>query len=243
MSARKRSGQGPGEASGQKSAHGAHINQADGEAGLWDRVKKTVDPLDAKQRALYSQALAEFLDQGGAGTAAPPTAISRQATKPHPAQSKPAAMKHHAPGHPAATVSAALQARKPRHQGQPPLVEMDRKTRSRVAKGRTPISARLDLHGLRQHEAHDVLRSFIWRSHSAGHRTVLVITGKGTRIRDPHPDAPPWAVGSGILRQAVPGWLSAPDMRAAVLGVETAHASHGGEGALYVRLRAQRSSQ
>jgi DNA-nicking Smr family endonuclease len=86
------------------------------------------------------------------------------------------------------------------------------------------------------------LRGFIWRCHSAGHRTVLVITGKGTRQKDPHPDAPPWAMGSGILKRAVPGWLSAADMRAAVLSVEPAHASHGGEGALYVRLRANRGA-
>jgi transcriptional regulator with XRE-family HTH domain len=52
---------------------------------------------------------------------------------------------------------------------------------------------------------------------AAGHRTVLVITGKGSRHARSAPDAPPWAVGSGILRQAVPGWLAAPDLRAAVL--------------------------
>lgn len=204
------------------------------EAGLWDRVKKTVDPLDANQRARYSQALADYLESG-AEFSAPPGDSSSQ----HPVHRPHAALKHHPP---------LQQGRKPTakrpnttlQRGDPPLIDLDRKTRSRIARGRTPIDARLDLHGLRQHEAHDVLRAFIWRAHSAGHRTVLVITGKGTRTRDPHPDAPPWAVGSGILRRAVPGWLASPDMRAAVLSVEPAHASHGGEGALYVRLRSRK---
>jgi DNA-nicking Smr family endonuclease len=202
----------------------------DGDKGLWDRVKRSVDPLDDKQRARYSQALADYLE-------------STHVTEPTPArptQPSAGAMKHHrlampasrplarAPGTPQGSRIAP---------GQPPLVELDRKTRSRIARGRTPIDARLDLHGLRQHEAHEALRAFVWRAHRAGHRTVLVITGKGSRQRDPHPEAPPWAVGSGILRQAVPDWLAAPDLRAAILSVEPAHASHGGEGALYVRLR------
>ncbi|MEQ8657250.1 MAG: Smr/MutS family protein [Hyphomicrobiales bacterium] len=212
---------------------GTNVRQSDGETGLWDRVKRTVDPLDAKQRALYSQALSDYLESGHATLSA----------HPHPAHPHKGAMKHHVPRHPQAkTKSTPPPARSHTSSGrQPPLIDLDRKTRTRIARGRTPIDARLDLHGLRQHEAHDVLRSFIWRAHANGHRTVLVITGKGARVRDPHPDAPPWAVGSGILRKAVPSWLAAPDLRAAVLGVEPAHASHGGEGALYVRLRAKKA--
>lgn len=213
--------------------------------GLWDRVKKTVDPLDAKQRARYSQALADYLETGSVS--------SSHETAPHPVQPAKGALKRHPPRN-AGVQPSNHRAGPPRTQAptvpgranhavasHPPLVDLDRKARSRIARGRTPIDARLDLHGLRQHEAHDVLRAFIWRAHASGHRTVLVITGKGSRVRDPHPDAPPWAVGSGILRKAVPGWLAAPDLRSAVLGVEPAHASHGGDGALYVRLRAKKT--
>ncbi len=207
--------------------------QVQGDSGLWDRVKKTVDPLDERQRALYSQALADFLDEGVGLSAA----HGATQTPAQPIQHRQGAMREH----PARAPSPAKTLR-PHAAAQPPLVDLDRKTRTRIAKGRTPIDARLDLHGLRQHEAHDVLRGFIWRCHSAGHRTVLVITGKGTRQKDPHPDAPPWAMGSGILKRAVPGWLGAADMRAAVLSVEPAHASHGGEGALYVRLRVNRGT-
>ena len=218
--------------------------QRDSDTGLWERVKRSVDPLDDKQRARYSQALAEYLESADGPAHAKKEAAAFRQGHPKPSHPGSGAMKHHRPAHPAARghgrpAGAPHALRTP--PAQPPLVDLDRKTRSRIARGRTPIDARIDLHGLRQHEAQDVLRAFIWRAHRAGHRTVLVITGKGSRQRDPHPDAPPWAVGSGILRQAVPGWLAAPDLRAAVLGVDPAHASHGGDGALYVRLRADRT--
>lgn len=204
------------------------------EKGLWDRVKRTVEPLDADQRALYSQALADYLD-GSIGTS----------SAPRPQHHPTGAMQHHVKGHPEQhRYSPSPPDKKnirPKGPTTPPLINLDRKARTRIARGRTPIDARVDLHGLRQHEAQDVLRGFIWRAHQSGHRTVLVITGKGTRQKDPHPHAPPWAVGSGILRKAVPGWLSSPDMRAAVLSFEPAGFGHGGDGALYVRLRAKRA--
>lgn len=205
------------------------------EKGLWDRVKTTVEPLDANQRALYSQALADYLD-GPINT----SAVQR------PQHHATGAMQHHVKGHPehhhqASPTSKTKTAKRHNGPATPPLIDLDRKARTRIARGRTPIEARIDLHGLRQHEAQDVLRGFIWRAHQSGHRTVLVITGKGTRQKDPHPHAPPWAIGSGILRKAVPGWLSSPDMRAAVLSFEPASPSHGGDGALYVRLRAKRA--
>lgn len=214
----------------------AKPNKQDGQTdlGLWDRVKTTVDPLSAEQRARYSQALADLIDQ-------PPHASPNRPTAPAHG-----AMAHHPKGHKAHAHNPPP-AEKPKKlkingAAQPPLVDLDRKAKSRIARGRTPIDARIDLHGMRQHEAQDALRAFIWRAHARGHRTVLVITGKGSRQRQPHPDAPPWAVGSGILRRAVPQWLASGDMRAAVLGVEPAHVSHGGEGALYVRLRARKAS-
>lgn len=215
--------------------------EPDGDAGLWDRVKRTVEPLRTDQRALYSQALADFLETGG--PIEPPVRRVKPAS---------GALHHHPPGmrqthtpppakpvrHPPYVPTGSAKAS--RGPADPPLVDLDRRTRNRIARGRTPIDGRIDLHGMRQHEAQDVLRNFIWRAHASGHRTVLVITGKGTRQRDPHPLAPPWAMGAGILRKVVPGWLAAPEMRGAVLSVEYAHASHGGEGALYVRLRARK---
>ena len=40
-----------------------------------------------------------------------------------------------------------------------------------------------------------------------------------------------------MQRRQVPQWLSLPEFRALVVGFEEAHIGHGGEGALYVRIR------
>jgi len=43
--------------------------------------------------------------------------------------------------------------------------------------------------------------------------------------------------GRGVLRRQVPLWLALPELRRYVIGFEDAHVGHGGEGALYVRVR------
>jgi len=103
----------------------------------------------------------------------------------------------------------------------------------RVARGRVEIDARLDLHGMTQAQAHAELRRFLRRAQSRGAKFVLVITGKGALARN-HGGEP------GVLRRQVPLWLRAPEMRSCVSAFEQAHVVHGGEGALYVRLRRAR---
>lgn len=119
----------------------------------------------------------------------------------------------------------------------PPMVSMLRKQRRAVVRGAAPIDAKLDLHGLRQDEAHHRLRSFLLRAAQSGHRTVLVVTGKGARLSD---NAPVWAGAHGergVLRRIAPFILESPELRDIVLGYELADQRHGGVGALYVRLR------
>ena len=41
----------------------------------------------------------------------------------------------------------------------------------------------------------------------------------------------------GVLKRMVPHWLRLPELRGIVIGFESASVRHGGEGALYVRLR------
>jgi DNA-nicking Smr family endonuclease len=45
-----------------------------------------------------------------------------------------------------------------------------------------------------------------------------------------------------VLKRQVPQWLSLPEFRTLVIGFEEAHIAHGGEGALYVRVRRTRRS-
>jgi DNA-nicking Smr family endonuclease len=113
---------------------------------------------------------------------------------------------------------------------QPPLMPIERRLKQRLARGTIEIDARLDLHGRTQSEAHAVLLRFLHRAQGDGARTVLVITGKGGDLSE----------GRGVLKRQVPFWLALPEFRSYVLGIETAHLAHGGEGALYVRLRRTR---
>jgi DNA-nicking Smr family endonuclease len=111
-----------------------------------------------------------------------------------------------------------------------PLAPLGRRMRARVARGKDAIDARLDLHGFTQSEAHAALARFLRAAVGRGARLVLVITGKGRRGEGE----------SGVLRRQVPQWLALPEFRTFVIGFEDAHVAHGGEGALYVRLRRAR---
>ena len=62
----------------------------------------------------------------------------------------------------------------------PPLAPLGRRLKQRVARGREPIDARIDLHGMTQSEsARRALFSFLQRSQADGARMVFVVTGKG----------------------------------------------------------------
>ena len=101
---------------------------------------------------------------------------------------------------------------------------IDDRTARKVLKGQLRIEDRIDLHGMTQAQAHGRLVGFLHRCHGEGKRMVMVITGKGR-------------LSGGILRQIVPHWLREPQCAVYVSAFREAHISHGGEGALYVRLR------
>jgi DNA-nicking Smr family endonuclease len=137
------------------------------------------------------------------------------------AAAKPAASRHVPPARIARTP-------KPEAPPAPPLAPIGRRERSQLSRGRKEIEARLDLHGMTQTRAHHALSGFLQRAHSDGLTFVLVITGKGKMGAESE---------RGVLRRQVPQWLSLPEFRSLVVGFEEAHIGHGGEGALYVRIR------
>jgi DNA-nicking Smr family endonuclease len=111
-----------------------------------------------------------------------------------------------------------------------PLAGLGRRMRTRVARGKEAIDGRLDLHGLTQSEAHPALLRFLRAATARDARLVLVITGKGGRGEGER----------GVLKRQVPQWLGLPEFRALIVGFEQAHVAHGGEGALYIRVRRTR---
>lgn len=167
---------------------------------LWERVKKTAIPLQS------NRAKPDF------GSMMEEASTSR--TKPAPDFRAKKTVKPYAP-EPIIRISLA---------SKPPI--LDEATNRKIARGRTSIEGKIDLHGMTQIEAYNRLFHFLDSAYLAGKRTVLVITGKGVR-------------GEGILKQAVPRWLSEPMFKSKVIGFHDAHVTHGGTGALYVRLRNQ----
>ena len=113
--------------------------------------------------------------------------------------------------------------------GMPALSAFLRKEKQKLARGNAAIDAHIDLHGMTQAEAHRALRKLLHRSQANGAKFVLVITGKGALSAS--------RSDRGVLRRQVPMWLALPEFRRYVLGFDVADTGHGGEGALYVRLR------
>jgi len=121
----------------------------------------------------------------------------------------------------------------------PPIAEFDRKKVRKIRSGQVDIEARIDLHGMRQDEAHVALVRFLHRCQMKDQRWVLVITGKGKLINS-DPGAPfdmTQQRERGVLKRNVPRWLDEPDLRPLVVSYTTAAIHHGGEGALYIHLR------
>jgi len=96
-----------------------------------------------------------------------------------------------------------------------------------LRRGRWSIQNHTDLHGLNRHEAHEEVSRVIAESHSAGKRCIRIVHGRG--YGSPGRE--------GILRQLVKGWLA---RRKDVLAFCHAPAADGGQGALWILLRAER---
>ncbi len=168
---------------------------------LWGRVARSTRPMPGRldEIILFEQEI-EKLDKGKAAKKADSKAKPASKTEPASKNSTPT-IKH-----------------------QP----LERPVKKKIARGRLPLEARIDLHGMFQSEAHAMLLDFLVRAHERGLRHVLVITGKGT------------SMGSeGALKRAVPMWFAKPEFSFLISSFETAAVKHGGEGALYVRLSRQ----
>jgi DNA-nicking Smr family endonuclease len=98
-------------------------------------------------------------------------------------------------------------------------------TLRRLRRGLYPIDDELDLHGLTQTAARDLLAEFIVRSRDRGCRCVRIIHGKGYRSGARGP----------VLKAAVNLWLR---RHMDIMAFVSARPIDGGAGAVYVLLRA-----
>lgn len=111
-------------------------------------------------------------------------------------------------------------------------VDIDAATARKFKRGQMPCDAKLDLHGLTLAQAHGALTHFIRVQSERGARSVLVITGKGSRAGDDKP--------RGRIKAELMHWLNAAPLRAYVLAVTEAGPRQGGTGATYVLLKRRR---
>lgn len=97
----------------------------------------------------------------------------------------------------------------------------------KLKKGKFPIQAHVDLHGLTRKEAEFEVRKFLINSHNRGYRCVLIVHGRGLNS----PDSVP------VLKERLPVWLNRGPARKIVMAFATARPFDGGTGAIYVLLR------
>jgi DNA-nicking Smr family endonuclease len=158
--------------------------------------------------------------------------VTRVARPPKPPQ---------APKRKATQASSASEARPAARPSAPGAGGLDRQTARKLGAGRLAVEARLDLHGMRQKDAHAALRKFLKWAQARDYRHVLVITGKGS-VRESGESFYD-EEARGVLRQAVPHWLSHGDIAPLIVSFSEAPRRLGGEGALYVRLRRPQRAQ
>ena len=123
----------------------------------------------------------------------------------------------------------------------PALAPIERRLKQRLSRGQRTVDAKIDLHGMRQDEAHAALHRFLASAHARGAGLVLIVTGKGGRKSAEERSFGDFTQGErGVLHRLAPLWLADPEMRRFVIGFEQAAQGHGGSGALYVRIRRAR---
>ena len=188
------------------------------EKRLWDKIAQTTSPIKDKHDYLiskdfYAQVndLEKFADKQ-----------QRNVPKKNP---KPRQVSE-----PNLSKTAALRSTTPLSKPPQITAQLDRRTKVSLKRGKLKIEAKLDLHGHTQDQARVAVDRFIHHAVHTNKRHVLIITGKGRLSETP----------GGVLRQAVPRWLSAPPLSALISGVDEASPRDGGEGALYVRIKKQR---
>ena len=198
----------------------------DDDARLWESVARSVKPLARK--GIVPQAAPTVPDKASPASGKdPPEKAAGSRAAPQGARQRVdiTGLKIGAQGRPpapAAPRSGGL--------GYGDAPGVDRRTATRFRRGLMPIDATLDLHGHTQQSGRTALAGFLRAHRAAGRRCVLVVTGKG--LKDD------WSVGA--LRQALPGWLNAPDLRRLILAFCHAQPHHGGSGAVYILLRRER---
>lgn len=171
----------------------------DDDEKLWDHVTKDIEPLKNKERL-------KGIDGPTDEKVSPkPPKKMRKAKTPH-------------------AEKTSTQDTKPRPHRHDDKAGIDRRNWERFVKGKMPFDGRLDLHGMRQDEAHSAVKGFITRHYALKSRALIIITGKGR----------------GILRDNLKRWLEIDGLGNKILKIVPAQQKDGGSGAFYLLLKRKR---
>lgn len=178
-----------------------------GEKALWQKVIETVEPLDqARVSRVKALPVAKKLpERRGPITA---ETFSGASTKAIPLRDQVAV---------------------------PEKAGLDGHWDRRLNKGVVQPDVTIDLHGYTLSSAHGRLDSALELSVAAGHRAILLITGKARTDEERRREG-----GRGAIRAAISDWLAASRHASHIAAVRRAHPRHGGAGALYIILRRRR---
>jgi DNA-nicking Smr family endonuclease len=180
------------------------------EAALWDKVARTVVPLDPARN--------DAKDPGPAAELEEPRVPARR-----PASSPPQPS--------ASPTPRALGERKPapatfdRH-------GLDAGWDRRLSRGLVPPDFTLDLHGSTLDAAHSRLDHGLTLALQQGARVVLLITGRHRPSDD--------RSSRGVIRRKFMDWLASGSHASRIAAIRSAHPRHGGAGAVYIVLRRPR---
>ena len=104
---------------------------------------------------------------------------------------------------------------------------VSRSIMKKLKRGKLPIQAHMDLHGLTKNDAEAAVRRFLINSYNRGLRCVLIVHGRGLNSPDSIP----------VLKERLPVWLNRGQARKIVMAFSSAQPYDGGTGAIYVLLR------
>lgn len=178
------------------------------EAAAWERLARTVTPLDPRRQAPPPQAPVEpSLTPQRAGAA---IAEAKRKQPPARAAAPPARMQlHDSTG-----------------------IGLDSTWERKLRNARIEPDFTLDLHGLTLDQAHVRLDMGLAQARAMGARLVLLVAGKPRPVH-----AADRGERRGAIRAKVLDWLAAGGHASAIAAIRKAHPRHGGEGALYLVLR------
>lgn len=107
------------------------------------------------------------------------------------------------------------------------ITGVSRNIMRKLKRGKFPVQAHTDLHGLTKRDAEEAVRRFLINSHGRGLRCVLIVHGRGLNSPDSIP----------VLKERLPVWLNRGPARKIVMAFSSARPYDGGTGAIYVLLR------